>query len=302
VANAFGSLTLDPLDLPKADSADTARIREVAEAQSAQILALEEIGDSAEDCIGRELLTTDPMDQFWNPYSYVGGSPLMGADPEGLEAGVCADAPVVIPGSLPQYNTGTFTLPPLEDIPGPGISPTPNSGSSSQFSYLSNWAITPQTGLHLNTQGQYPNGSTGHQAGQHSAGLRMPDFVAVNLNIAIPNPYTLSFVGWSGTISVDRYGHLFFSPTGGGVGKSATIVSGSVTANWMNSRTKPTASALAGILSKHGLNVTAGFWGGVSESWSPGSGSATGFGFVSPQFGGSYNYSFQKKGSTGGTW
>ena len=62
VGNAFGSLTLDPLDLPKADTADTARIREVAEAQSAQILALEEIGDSAEDCVGRELLTTDPMD------------------------------------------------------------------------------------------------------------------------------------------------------------------------------------------------------------------------------------------------
>ena len=56
---------------------------------------------------------------------------------------------------------------------------------------------------------------------------------------------------------------------------------------------------LNNFLSGNGLNVTVGYWGGVSESWSPGNGSATGVGFVTPQFGGSYNYSFQGSGNTG---
>jgi hypothetical protein len=86
----------------------------VAEAQSAQILALEEIGDSAEDCVGRELLTTDPMDQFWSPYSYVGGSPLDGADPAGLEtvtdnqSWVSNDAGAL--NGQSHISSGTFTL------------------------------------------------------------------------------------------------------------------------------------------------------------------------------------------------
>ena len=130
----------------------------------------------------------------------------------------------------------------------------------------------------------------------------MPDFVSANINIAIPNPLTGTLVGWSGTASADRYGNWYWSPLGGGVGKSATVASFSLTANWMNQLGKPSEMQLSNFLSGNGLNVTAGFWGGLSESWSPGNGSATGLGFVTPQAGGSYNYSFQGSGSTGLRW
>jgi hypothetical protein len=130
----------------------------------------------------------------------------------------------------------------------------------------------------------------------------MPDFVSGNVNIAIPNPLTATLVGWSGTATIDRYGNWYWSPAGGGVGKSATVVSASVTANWMNQSDRPSEEQLNNFLSGHGVNVALGYWGGVAESYSPGNGTATGVGFVTPQFGGSYNYSFQGSGNTGLDW
>jgi RHS repeat-associated protein len=131
---------------------------------------------------------------------------------------------------------------------------------------------------------------------------RMPDYLSANINVAIPNPWTGTLIGWSGTASLDRYGNWYWSPLGGGVGKSATFVSGSVTANWMNQPCEPSEWQLNNFLSGSGFNATAGFWGGVSESWSPGNGSATGVGFVTPQAGVSYNYSFQGAGNTELRW
>ncbi len=177
VGNAFGSLTHDPLDLPKADSSDTAwtlarrsvwdgsdvvadstagegswryripfGLNAVAEAQKASAgkwkltyLVSDPVGtpeillDDSGAVVGRtafgpygeledfqgsrqtdflfggrkwdgdlqagvfgyrlydpeqgQFLTTDPMGQFWNPYSYGGGDPLSGIDPWGLEFG-----------------------------------------------------------------------------------------------------------------------------------------------------------------------------------------------------------------------
>lgn len=66
---------MNPLDLPQADTADTAKTRAVALAKSAEILALEEMAESAETDVGEELRT---------PYSYVGNAPLVGVDPTGL--------------------------------------------------------------------------------------------------------------------------------------------------------------------------------------------------------------------------
>ena len=42
--------------------------------------------------------------------------------------------------------------------------------------------------------------------------------------------------------------------------------------------------------------------GGVSDSWSLGNGAASGFGFVSPQLGANYNYSFQAARKIGSEW
>jgi len=55
------------------------------------------------------------------------------------------------------------------------------------------------------------------------------------------------------------------------------------------------------MLTTHGFNVTTGFIGGVSESYTPGTGWATGIGVASPQAGGSYTYGF-KLGNVGAGW
>lgn len=55
---------------------------------------------------------------------------------------------------------------------------------------------------------------------------------------------------------------------------------------------KPSQDQLKNFLSANGFNAAAGFFGGISQSYTPGSGFATGAGFVSPQLGVSYNYSF----------
>ena len=130
---------------------------------------------------------------------------------------------------------------------------------------------------------------------------RFPDYASVNVNIALPNPWTATLVGWSGSISVDRYGDWYWSPIGAGVGKSATIFSASATINWLDQCIKPTQRKLDDFLSANGFNATIGFFGGVSQSYTPGTGMATGVGVVTPQAGASYNYSF-KGGNLGFSW
>jgi len=76
VGNALAYRTVNPLDLPLADTADTAKTRAVAEAKSAEILALEEMAESAGIDVGEKLRT---------PYSYGGNRPLSGADSDGKE-------------------------------------------------------------------------------------------------------------------------------------------------------------------------------------------------------------------------
>jgi len=72
------------------------------------------------------------------------------------------------------------------------------------------------------------------------------------------------------------------------------MASVSITANWLDQSSCPTKEEMSNFLSGHAFNATAGYWGGVSQSWSPSTGGgATGVGLVTPQLGVSYNYSFQ---------
>ena len=130
---------------------------------------------------------------------------------------------------------------------------------------------------------------------------RLPDYTGGNINIAITNPLTGTLIGWSGTVSIDRYGDVYWSPIGIGVGKSLTVISGSLTANWLDQSCTPSRAQLAAFLSSNGFNGTIGFWGGASQSYTPGSGWSTGIGFVTPQVGASWNYSFPA-GNIGITW
>jgi hypothetical protein len=129
--------------------------------------------------------------------------------------------------------------------------------------------------------------SPGSSKGKTFSGgsLRLPDFVTLNINVG-------GVVGWSGILSVDRYGDLFWSPIGISAGKSLTVVSVSLTAGWMDQGVMPSQTALQNFLSGHGFSFTGGYWGGANVSWSPGNGLAPGIGAVSPQVGGGYNFSF----------
>jgi hypothetical protein len=115
----------------------------------------------------------------------------------------------------------------------------------------------------------------------------------LNVSVAIPNPYTLSFVGWNGTFTVDRYGQIFFSPLGLSVGKSTASAAFSLTANTLEQNTTPTVEEMAAFLTGHGLSVSAGTIFGHNYSYSPtnnGTKSAFGIGLFTPHVGASYNY------------
>jgi len=124
--------------------------------------------------------------------------------------------------------------------------------------------------------------------------LRGPDYFSLNINVGIV------YVGGSVQFALDRYGNVYFGP-GGTVGKAATIVSGSLTAGWLNECGKPDSQRLNDFLTTHSFNAGAGYWGGAGVTWTPGVGTATEVGIVTPQGGVSYHYSWQV-GNAGFSW
>ncbi|HOI95016.1 MAG TPA: hypothetical protein PK250_09950, partial [Syntrophobacter fumaroxidans] len=121
---------------------------------------------------------------------------------------------------------------------------------------------------------------------------RFPDYVSINFNIAIPTPWTATLLGGTAQVALDRYGNFYAGP-GGTVGKAATIFSLSATVGWLDTSEKPCEKTLDNFLSGHSFNAGAGFWGGGGETWTPGVGTGTEVGFVSPQAGASYHYSWK---------
>lgn len=130
---------------------------------------------------------------------------------------------------------------------------------------------------------------------------RMPDFVSVNVNVAIPTPWTGTLVGVTGAFSFDRYGNMYWG-AGPNVGKAATFVSGSAALGWLNQKKKPRSEELNDFLSAHGFRATGGFWFGGGLNYSPGTGgTATTIGLFTPQAGGGYTYSLQQR-NAGFAW
>jgi RHS repeat-associated protein len=114
---------------------------------------------------------------------------------------------------------------------------------------------------------------------------RWPDYYQLNLGIPTGTPVT-----WTPSYSIDRYGNQYGSLLSFGAGRPAG--SCSLTANWLDRSSTPSEDDLYSFLTALGLTVGAGFFVGGSESYTPGSGWATGVGFFTPQFGGGVSYSF----------
>ena len=119
---------------------------------------------------------------------------------------------------------------------------------------------------------------------------RMPDYLSLNLSIALPNSLTGTLIGLNGTVSLDRYGSFHISPLGISIAKSASYFSGSLTGNWLMQSSTPSQEQLSNFLTEHAFNLGGGFIIGGGVSYTPGSGGAYGVGLYSPQFGASYNY------------
>ena len=244
----------------------------------------------------RSFLSEDPAGLSGGPntYAFAGNDPVNGQDPAGMSEENCT----IIWGFWYNPDTGVidpgrpFILNSWCDGGGgsQGGAPTPTTpvaggGGGSAGSK----DASPKASAKKELMCRILAGGSTQVVGHN---IRTPDFYNVNLNITIPTPWTATLLSWSGTLSIDRYGDWYWSPIGLGVGKAATVASLSVTANWMNHGGTPSARELGNMLSSFGANAAAGFWGGVSESWTPGAGTATGVGLVTPQIGVSANYSF----------
>lgn len=64
------------------------------------------------------------------------------------------------------------------------------------------------------------------------------------------------------------------------------MVSGGLTAGWLDQASKPTPEQLNNFVSGFSANGAIGYWGGAGETWGgPGAGWATEVGVLSPQVG-----------------
>ena len=126
--------------------------------------------------------------------------------------------------------------------------------------------------------------------------LKNWDYISLNINIAIFNPWTLTLLGFSGQIVLDRYGNIYVGP-GATLGKTfLTPISGSVTAGVLfecESPSKPSEAQLKNFLSGHSINFGGGYWAGgsITKNLSGGE-EAFEIGFVTPQAGITYHHSW----------
>jgi RHS repeat-associated protein len=113
---------------------------------------------------------------------------------------------------------------------------------------------------------------------------RPPDFYTGSVGVG-------PLFGWAGSLSMTNNGTFIGTPLGAEFGKSPTLVSGSLTANWINQPCPPSESEIEDFLNGWSVNVGGGYIVGGGETVSIPSGqSATGIGLYSPQIGVSASY------------
>lgn len=177
------------------------------------------------------------------------------------------------------------------------------AGGINTYTYVAGNPLTKTDPRGLDNPGMGPYGpSWNSDPCGCKDGPRLPDFISFSTSFTIPTPWTGTAISWSVSGSLDRFGNWYWSPIGPGAGRAPTVVSGSLTANWLVQKCKPTQTQLNDFLSGHGITGAAGFWGGGNLIYSPGNGYAAGLGIVSPQGGANYSYSFQGDGNAGFAW
>lgn len=120
--------------------------------------------------------------------------------------------------------------------------------------------------------------------------LDNPDYIAASVNISPFTPYTLTLLGTSFNLFIDRYGTVYFA-IGGQIGRSPEMLSVNATANYLNQSSPADPQQLGRFLTNWSYTGAVGSFAGGNATYSPGNGVSYGFGvFVTPQFGGSAAY------------
>jgi len=225
--------------------------------------------------IGR-WLTTDPRRQFASSYEGMGNNPVSGVDTTG-------GFDWYIPNGSTDYtqavwHDGSAQIDGLTDIGSYGTSVDPATGRIVQYFDDGTKTMAP-AGLQ----------EVEIQASRKVNYDRLPDYYAVNVSAG-------GLLGVTETVTYDRYGVIRYSVPGLTIGKSLTAVSGSVSANWMLQRQKPSEKQLNAFLTGNGFSASAGWWVGgnysTNDPFTNGPTSA-GIGVYSPQIGVGWNYTPQ---------
>ena len=68
---------------------------------------------------------------------------------------------------------------------------------------------------------------------------------------------------------LDRNGNLYVQGLGFNLGKSSTLISGALTAGWINQRCEPSQKKLTDVLSDQSIGFGGGYYGGVEFTGNP---------------------------------
>ena len=235
--------------------------------------------------------------QSWNGYAYVRNRPLVFTDALGLELRTGWEVTWTngglfekTGGKPPIARTGGSSIPSSAAW---GVLASQIVGWKERTIWHDDGNLTVQSVPIFNdvfVQFAYNNGVGDRGDRYHRAGdwRGLPDFYSFNVNVPWPN----GIFGHSAAFTIDRNGEIYvgFGPS---VGKSGPgILSGSLTAGWLNQNEKPKEEELKAFLTGSSFNFGAGFIFGMAIQWSPYNGSAIIAGaFWPPQVGGSYAYS-----------
>jgi RHS repeat-associated protein len=206
--------------------------------------------------------------QSWNRYVYALNSPLFYVDPFGLEPMQSDEKKDDCPA---QTDKCSITVKPT-----PSPKPKPKRPEPKPTTWYEDsvreFALFKAQSLSRSLSNTW------------YARFRQPDYYAFTVNFG-------SVVGGTVQIINDRYGRVYIAG-GGNIGKSATALSGSLVAGWLNQASQPTADRLYAYIHGASIGAGAGYGLGGNKVWGmPGVGKEAGV--FSPQIGATGTYAFQ---------